>query len=384
MYLLNQCVKANIGALMMKYGRTKKQGRYMKKLITFIITFLLIILAIIYFTYGKEFLTLLDENKVYNVENLQTVKLDTLDKFKFFSNGIVTYNNQKIEFLDYSNNVVWKDEDGAFSSRVFVTDNHVFVNMEDTIQVLDKNNQKFILAGIEGEMVNVSRENGKTYIIMKNDSGQNFLCIMNDNNEIIEDNKVFDGSITGVSISDKSEGYSVITLRFENGAVTNTVYFDLLDDVELWNVLIEDEILIKTRIINNNVVVISTDNVYYFNTNGKLMWKNGIYNKILDCEINKENQRIYILFKKDGATELISYNFEGKVTEVSKTPENVQKLKVYGDKIFVYNENSIYLLHGTKADKIYENTEGIISEFRLEGSNIRILSKDKLVMGQIK
>lgn len=356
----------------------------MKKLITFLLIFLLIILSIIYFTYGKEFLTLLDEKKVYNVENIQTAKLDTLDKFKFFNNGIVTYNNQKIEFIDYSNNVLWKDEDGPFSSRVFVTDNHIFRNIEDTIQVLDKNNQKFILAGIKGDLVNVSRENGKTYMIIKNDSGQNFLCIMNDNNEIIVDNKAFDGSITGVSISDKSEGYSIITLKFENGTVINTVYFDLLDDVELWNMSIDDEVLIKTRIINNNVVVISTENVYYFNTNGKLMWKNGIYNKILDCEISKENQRIYILFKKDGATELISYSFEGKVTEVSKTPENAQKLKVYADKVFVYNENSINLMHGTKTDKIYEDAESSISEFRLEGSNISILSKDKLVKGQIK
>lgn len=356
----------------------------MKKLIASIIVFLIIIFGIIVFTYGKEFLTLLDEKKVYNVENIQTTKLDTLDEYKFFNNGLITYNNQKITFLDYKNNVIWKNEDGTFSKNVRVTTNNIFRNMEDTIQVLDKNNQKYIMAEIQGDIVNVSRENEKTYMIIKDKTGQNSLYIMNSNNEIVLDNKIFEDNVTGVSISDKSEGYSLTTLRFENDSIINKLYFNLLDDIELWSTEIENEILIKTQVVNNNVVVIGTENIYYYNTNGKLMWKNGIYNKIMDYEINKESQQMYILYKKEAGTELISYNFEGKVESVNKAPGNIQKLKVYEDKVFVYNENSIYLIHGLKTDKIYEDTEGNIADFLVEGNDIRILSKDKLVTGQIK
>lgn len=356
----------------------------MRKLITFISFLLIIIFGIIYFKYGKEILTLLDEKKVYNVEDIQTTKLDTLDEYEFFNNGIITYNNQKIVLLDYNGNVVWKNEDGSFSRKVFVTDKYIFMNMENTIQVLDKNIQKFVIAEIEGDVVNVSRENDKTYIIIKNRADNNSLYIMDSNNEIIVDNKVFEDNITGVSISDKSEGYSLITLRFENGTLINAIYFNLLDDVELWNTLIENEILVKTQIVNNNVVAIGTKNVYYFNLNGKLMWKNGIYSEILDYEINKENQRIYMLYKKDDAAELIAYNFEGKVTAINVAPGNVQKLKVYEDNVFVYNESSIYLVHGTKTDKIYEDTKSTIADFTVEGNDIRILSEDKLIKGKIK
>lgn len=356
----------------------------MKKLITFIIIFLIIIFGIIYFTYGKEFLTLLDEKKVYNVENIQTAKINALDEYKFFNNGIITYNNQKIVFLDFNNNVKWESEDTEFSKQIYLTDNYIFRIMENTIQVIDKSNQKFVIAEIEENIVNVSRENGKTYIIVKDNAGKNSLYIMNESNEIIVDNKVFEDNITGVSISDKSEGYALMTMKYENGTIINTVYFNLLDDVELWNTVIEGEILIKTKVINNNVVLIGTKNIYYYNTNGKLMWKNGIYNKILNYEISKENQLIYMLYLKDGSTELINYNFEGKVTNVNKLPGNSLKLKVYDDNIFVYNENSIYLIHGIKTDKIYEDSEGTISDFTTIGNDIHILSKDKLVKGQIK
>jgi len=65
-------------------------------------------------------------------------------------------------------------------------------------------------------------------------------------------------------------------------------------------------------------------------------------------------------------------------------PAGIKKLKIYEDRVFVYNENSIYLVHGLKTDKIYEDTEGNISDFIVEGNDIHILSKDKLVKGQIK
>ena len=356
----------------------------MKKLVMFIIFFLLIISGIVYFKYGKEILTLLDEKKVYTIEDIQTTKLDTLDEYKFFNNGIITYNNQKIVLLDYSGNVIWENEDRSFAKQVFLTNNYIFKNMGNTIQVLDRNNQKFVIAEIEGNIVNVSRENDKTYIIIKGINHKNSLYIMNGNNEIIVDDKVFEDNITGVSISDKSEGYSLITLRFEDDKIINTLYFNLLDDVELWNAAIEDEILIKSKIVNNNVVAIGTKNIYYFNLNGKLMWKNGVYSEILDYEVNKENQKIYMLYKQEGSTELMEYNFEGKVTSVNDTPDNVQKLKVYEDKVFVYNENSIYLMHGKKTDKIYEDTQSAIADFTIEGNDIRILSKDKLLKGKIK
>ncbi len=210
------------------------------------------------------------------------------------------------------------------------------------------------------------------------------MYIINENNEVVVDDKMFSDIITGVSISDKSEGYSIITLRLEGGKTVNSVYFNLMDDVELWKTEIGNEILIKAKIVNNNVVVIGTKNIYYYNLNGKLMWKNGIYNEILDYEINKENQKIYVLYKKSDGCELISYSFEGKVKELMETPGSAQKLRVYGNKVFVYNENRIYLIHGTKTDKVYENNENKIVDFISSGNDIFILFKDKLIKGQIK
>ncbi|MDW5300439.1 MAG: DUF5711 family protein [Sedimentibacter sp.] len=356
----------------------------MKKTIIFILIILLILTGMLYLTYGREILSFLDEKKVYTMENVEITKIDTLEDFQFYNGGIVTYNNQKIEFFDYNNNKTWENENTVFSKQVFITDNYIFRCMENSIEVYDKNNQRFVISEITGDIVNVSRENGESYIIARNSTGQSLLYVMDDNNEIVVDNKIFKDIITGVSISDKSEGYSLITLNFENGIPINSLYFNLLDDVELWNTEIKNEILIKTQIVNNNVIVIGLDNIYYFNTNGRLMWKNNIYNKILDFEIDKDNQRIYMLYEQNNNNELMSYNFEGKVMDVQNSPADVNSLKIYNDKAFVYNDNIIYLLHSSKMDKIYEDTEGIISDFIVDNSSMYILSKDKLVKGQIK
>ena len=356
----------------------------MKKFIVSVILFLIVTSGIVYFKSGKEILTLLDEKKVYSIENIQTTMLENLDRYDFFNDGVVTYNNQKIQFRDYNGNLIWENQDKSFSQQVFVTDKYIFRNTENTIQVIDKSNQVFIIAEINGSILNVSRENGKTYMIIKNTDGGNSLYIINDKNEVIMDNKSFEDNITSVSISDKSESYAIITLSFDSGKIVNTVHLNLIDEVELWSFPVEDEILVKAEIVNNNVIAIGTNNVYYFNLNGKLLWKNGVYSKILDYEISKETEKIYMMYSKDNAVELIAYNLEGKVSEINKVAGAAQKLKVYEGKVFVYNESSIYLVHGTSTDKIYEDTKSTISDFTVEGNSIRILSKDKLITGKLK
>lgn len=352
-----------------------------KKLIIFILFLLAAISVIIFLIYGKEFPKLSEEKKIYSLENVQSIKIDTLDEFKLFNDGIITYNNQKIIFLNYSNRVLWENENTT--KQVFLNDKYIFRDTGDKIQAFDKNGRKFILAEIKGNILNVSRENDKVYVVVKSAGEKNSLYIVDENNKII-DNKVFKDNVTSVSISDKSEGYSLTTLRLENQTVVNTVYFNLLDDIELWNIWIENEILIKDQIVNNNVILIGTKNIYYFNTNGKLMWKNGVYNKILDYNINKGKERIYILYDKEKNAELISYDFEGKVKDVVEVPKNVKKIKIYSNKIFAYSEESLYLIHKGKTDKIYEDLEGGISDFIVEDNYIHIISKNKLVSGEIK
>ncbi len=353
----------------------------MKKIILFIVIILTFISVMIYSTYGKEFLSILDEKKIYKIENIKATEINTLNEFKFFNKGIITYNNQKVVYMDFNNKVLWENENIEFSNRVFITDNYIFRQTDKNITVSDKNNQGFVMAEIYGNIVNVSRENGKTCMIVS-ENGQT-LFIMNDSNVMLVDKKEFKDAITGVSISDKSEAYSIITLAFNNGIPVNTLYFNLADDMELWKVSIEKEILIKTKVVNNNVIAIGTENIYYYNNNGKLMWKNSVYNKILDYEISKENQRIYILFEKDKSAELISYNFDGKVIEILEAPKEVTDLKIVEGKIFVYNKNKIFLLHSNKADKIFEDKENF-EEILIEGNSIHILYKNKILKGQIK
>ncbi|NYB73019.1 hypothetical protein HZF24_02555 [Sedimentibacter hydroxybenzoicus DSM 7310] len=355
----------------------------MKKYISFTIICLIIIFGLIYFTYGKEILRLLDEKRVYSVKDTQEIDIYTLEEYMFFNDGIITYNNKKIVFLKYNNDVGWENEDAEFAKQVFIADKYIYRKTENNVQVIDKNNQEYVITEIKGDLINVSRENDKTYMILRNESEHNSLYIINDNNDILVENKEFDDKITGVSISDRSEGYSLITMKFD-GTINNTVYFNLLDDVELWKTTIENEILVKIQIVNNNVIAIGTNNIYYYNFNGKLMWKNSIFNKILDYEIKKDEQKLFMLFEKDDHNELITYNFEGKVLEINRVTTNARKLKVCGNKIFTYSNNSIYMLHNNKTDKIYEDTENIIVDFIVEGKDITILFNDKIVQGLIK
>ncbi len=147
----------------------------MKKIILFIVIFLIIISGILYFTYGKEFLSILDEKKIYKIENMKTTEINTLEEFKFFDKGIISYNNQKIVYTDFNNKILWENENTEFSNQIFIAKDYIFKQTNNNITVYDKSNQMFVMAEIPGNIVNVSRENGKTGMIVKNNGQTLFI-----------------------------------------------------------------------------------------------------------------------------------------------------------------------------------------------------------------
>lgn len=355
----------------------------MKKFIIILIMILVIFGITVYFTNGKELISSLDDNKTYEINNQEVLAFKTLDICKFFSKGIITYNNQKITYMDYKNNVIWENENRVFTDNIYIGEGYIYKCLENSIEIIDKNNQSFVVTEIQGKIINVSRENNKTYIITKQNNGRNSLYMLNENNEVVIENKNYDDMITGVSISDKSEGYCLNTLKYENGKISNTVSYNLID-MELWNKTIENEIIMKIKMINNNILILGTENIYSFNLNGSLMWKNSNYNKIKDFKINEKNEKIYILYDQGDKLELLVYNFEGKVKEIYKLPESAEKFAILDNKIYVYNSNSISLLHDNNVDKLIEESNSQIIDFNVENNKIYILFKDKLIQGQIK
>lgn len=357
----------------------------MKRIIYSLMFFLFIIFIAFYFTDFKEVILKFNENKSYEMKKQQTIDINTLDESKFFNDGILTYNNQKISFLDFNNNVVWENQNRNFTDKIFIDKDYIYRCIGNGIELINKNNQTYMSVEISGEIVFVSRETNKKYIITDQKNGQNSLYIIDDNNEFFVDNRLFDGIITDISISDKLERYCVTTLTTTNNSFINTLSFNhLIVDSELWSTEIEDEIIMKTEIINKNLLVIGTNNIYLYDEQGKLMWKNINYSNVRHYAINKNSEEVYLLFEKNNKYEIVCYSYDGKVRSIYKVPSRVQKLRIFNNKIFAYNENTIYLIYNNSSDKLFEVKEGFILDFHVENNNIYILLKDKLIKGQIR
>jgi hypothetical protein len=337
-----------------------------------------------WFVGGKRIISSFDDNKTYEFIGQKTNDISTLDVCKLFSDGILTYNNQKIMFMDYNSNVLWENENRVFIENVFISENNIYKCLEDSIEVLDKNNITYVVTEIEGKILNVSREKNKTYIVTKLNNDKNSLYILNENNEVILENKQYDDCITGVTLGEKSESYCLSTIKYADGKISNNISYNLIDSLEMWNKTIDDEVIINIKIVNTNVLLIGTENIYCFSSSGSLMWKNSNYNKIKDFQINDQEDRIYILYEQDEKIELFGYNFEGKVKEIYKLPKSIEKFKIYDDKIYVYNNNSVSLLHDNIVDKLYETLNSELLDFKVVNTNLYVMLKNKLVFGKVK
>ncbi|MBP1926281.1 hypothetical protein J2Z76_002146 [Sedimentibacter acidaminivorans] len=356
----------------------------MKKFILFLVTMLFVFIVTFWFTGGKKIIATFDDNKTYEFVSERMISYKSLDSSKLFCNGILTYNNQKITYLDYNNNIMWENRNRVFIDSVFIDENYIYKCFENSMEIINKNNQNYVVAEIQGKIINVSRENNKIFIISKQNSGKNLLYILNDNNEVIVENKQYDESITGVTINGKAESYCVSTIKYTGGIIKNTISYNLIEDVELWNETIEDEIVIKVEISNNNIIVLGTENIYCFNINGSLMWKNSNYNKVNDYEINEKQERIYILYDEDEKTEILAYNFKGKVKEIYKLPKNTKKIKIINNKLFIYNNNSISIAHDGIVNKLFDEGNSQIIDFNVKNNEMYILLEDNLIIGKLK
>jgi len=115
-----------------------------------------------------------------------------------------------------------------------------------------------------------------------------------------------------------------------------------------------------------------------------LLWKNNNYNKIKDYIIDEKQERIYVLYEEDEKSELLGYNFEGKVKEINKLPKSIDKFAVFNNKIFIYNNNSISLLSDGIINKLFDENNLKIVDFNVKNDDIYILLEDKLISGKIK
>jgi len=356
----------------------------MKKFILFLVTMLIIFLLAFWFTGGKKIMGSLNENKSYDFIIKDTINYSALDNRVLFCDGILTYNNQKITYLDFRNNIIWENRNRVFIDSIFIDEDKIYKCYESNIEIIDKDNHSFIITEIAGKVINVSREKNKTTIITKQNSGKNSVYLLNENNEVIVENMQFDESITGVSISEKSEAYCVSTIKYINGLIESTVSYNLIGKLEVWSEIISNEIIVKVEEINNNILVLGTENTYFFSVNGDLLWKNSNYNKIKDYLVSAKQGRIYILYNEEEKAELLCYNLEGKVKEIYKLPKNMEHFKVFNNKLYVYNSNSIFLLNDGVSNKIYDVNNISIMDFGVKGNDVNILLEDKLVLGSIK
>lgn len=355
----------------------------MKKIL-FFLTAVLSILLLFYLIGFKNVLNNIKSDKQYVIKNRETINITGLNNIKYFNKYIITYNEKKIYFLDYNGNIVYERENLVFSDKLFVLDEFILRSIKDSVEIIDLQNKSFIITEIYGEVIDVSRENDKIYIVTKQKNGQSIrdiLYIIDENMDVAVKDKHFNNRITSVSMSDKSEAYCITTLNTGNNNLSNTIYLNLLDDIELWSVEINDEIIIDTKIINNNIIAIGTKNLYYYNLNGKLIWKIKNYNKITYYETSKELKKIIIL-QNDGK-ELISYDFESKINELNKTPIYFKGFKVIDNRIYLYDDNIIYLLEDNNFHELFEIRSEKIIDFQVKNNNIYILFANKLIKGII-
>lgn len=120
----------------------------MKKLIFLLIIIFAASVLFMYYQYDNKFLLNLDDNKVYKIKNINTLDFEDLDNVSFYKDGIITYNSQTIKYIDFNNNIIWENKNNMFSNKVFVVEEYIFRALENALELINVNNESYVMTEI--------------------------------------------------------------------------------------------------------------------------------------------------------------------------------------------------------------------------------------------
>ena len=347
----------------------------MKKRLKNILKISLILLAI-FIILNKLGIVDIDSfsNRLKELKQVDEVINQDFDKIKYYNDRIILYNNE--EGIIYANEDIIPIDAGLSDKKiVFGKDQIYIVDKEfNIIKALDLNGEEIDTYFLEKDIFKLEERYNKLLIHYKANNIETVeICDLKA--EKIKEHSVEKWSILTFDINDKSSNYVLSILDFSNDQIKSILEYQNIKGENIWNITFPDEIVMKTHFMNNNILVITDENIHFID-NGKIIWSK----KIDDInKIEVKDSLVYLLY--NNTLEVV--NMEGKTVYKLGLKRDYDRMIFFKDNLILFGERNIL---GIKdGEKILEHiNESKILDIAVNNESIAILNKDYVKTYQLK
>lgn len=302
------------------------------------------------------------------LELLTSIDISEILSINAYENTISLWKENKLSIFDMKGTLELEKQFSFEDPIVHFGKNNIYIGDKSTgdIYKLNKNGETEDRISLKRPFLNMMEEN-ENIIYHTKDEGQESIYIHNKDDVLIGDHSFSDKAIISYATSSNEDKYLLSTLDLSESILKSKLTLYGENKAELNALDIDEEIVIYSKFIKNDDIIVLTDKSIYYIKNGKIMW-NKTFNLIKDIYIE---DTIYILY----SNYLESIDFEGRTVEKVGFNKDYENILPFNNDILVYGDSHLTLIHEGKQVLSHEENIDIISANK---KNIIILNGDRV------
>lgn len=357
----------------MVIGMVKKS----KKTYIYIIVFIIIIFVLVNPTSRQTILGL------FNYSNRSEKELELINEFTvdasisnlgIYNERIIEAKDNSLLFLDFNGFEVFKEESELNNPDILYGEKSIYImdSSSGKINIYDKEGEEVKNIDVANPFYRLEEKEDEIFIFRK-DGDQENIDIVNREGSIVQTH-LENIPILTADIADSKEDYLVSTLDIDKELKSILTVYSI-DGEERFHIDIEDEIVIYSKFIKEDILVATEKSLYYIKDE-KIKWEKD-YENIKDVEI-RDNE---ILILYDNNYEIL--NLRGKIKKEIVLNVNLEKILLTNDEVFIFGKNNI-IIPERKKNRLNFKSEEEILDLKYDDDNLLIEKENKIEIYKLK
>ena len=310
-----------------------------------------------------------------DLEEIESISMNPeVDKLGLFDKNIAIWGKNKLSIVDINNNILlekqfnFEEPDVVFGQK----SSYIMDKSSGDVYTINSKGETIERMILEKEINNLVEDNDN--IIVHTKPTDENLVFINSQGVFLRIHPIEDMKILTYSMDKDSEKYLISNLNIEDELLSElhlySISGDLLDKIQINN-----EIIIFTKFIHGDLIVLSDKCLYYIR-DSKIYWKR-TFSDIKDILLNEED--IYILYGEN----LEGIDLEGKTINKFSFDRGYDKLKSFEDYIFVIGNNNLIAMQEDKKILNYSHHDSI-DDIIVNKDYLAIIDDNSLNLYRIK
>ncbi len=316
--------------------------------------------------------TVCKKNRTLELVCKSSINWDKNSQIEFINDKIIYYNNKKINWFNLKGkNIATKSID-LYSPLVKISENGILIadSTRGIVKLLDLYGN-ILWEKKVNNIKQISENSGKYIIQDRTMNKESQVKIFNKSGQIYTNYKANDGKIINsyINIDEDIKIYTILDIQ--NSVINNKMLVFNKDQNLSWDKEFNEEIIQKIVFLNNDKVVVVTDEKIYAVKNGKILWSKQIVEDLIYVGANEDKDIIYIVKRQN--IEFI--DIKGRIKEKIDTDISCKRVVYYDNKLYTvgYNEIIGYDIQGNKI--LYFKNDEKIMDFCIKNNRALIITE---------